>query len=79
MFLIFIEYTSFFFSDLLKLISREPADELLYRLKETEKVALFVKTVDTLGLGPIDFATHVRKHIRVNMPPLLMQRRLHHA
>ena len=41
---------------------------MLYRLKrETEKVALFVKTVDTLGLGPIDFAIHVRKHIRVSI------------
>ena len=46
---------------------REPADELLYRLRVTEVRATFVKTVDTLGLGPIDFAPHVRKHIRVSV------------
>ena len=26
-----------------------------------------MKTVDTLGLGPIDFAARVRKHIRVSL------------
>ena len=44
---------------------REPADELLYRLRVTEPVATFTKTVDQLGMGPIEFAKHVRKHMRV--------------
>ena len=40
---------------------------MLYRLRVIEVRATFVKTVDTLGLGPIDFAPHVRKHIRVSV------------
>ena len=44
---------------------REPADELLYRLRVTEPRATFMKTVDLLGMGPIEFATRVRKHMRV--------------
>ena len=38
---------------------------MLYWLRVLEPRATFVKTVDTLGLGPIDFAARVRKHIRV--------------
>ena len=49
----------------LLVLSREPADELLYRLRVTEVRAAWEKTVDDLGLGPIDFAPHVRKHIQV--------------
>ena len=44
---------------------REPAEELLYRLRELEEDS-FLKTVHSLGLGPIDFAEHVRKNIRVS-------------
>ena len=55
---------------------REPADELLYRLRVTEPRAKFVKTVDTLGLGPIDFAPHVRKHIRVSVQLEIISRRI---
>ena len=40
---------------------------MLYRLRVTEVRATFVKTIDTLGLGPIDFSPHVRKHIRVSV------------
>jgi len=38
---------------------------LLYRLRVTEPRPTFMKTVDLLGLGPIEFATRVRKHMRV--------------
>ena len=47
------------------LAGREPAEELLYRLRVLKDRDSFLKIVDSLGLGPIDFAEHVRKHIRV--------------
>ena len=57
---------------LIIVINREPADELLYRLRVTEPRATFMKTVDLLGMGPIEFATRVRKHMRVRNTDLLL-------
>ena len=37
----------------------------MYRLRVLEEDS-FLKTVDSLGLGPIDFAELVRKHITVS-------------
>ena len=44
---------------------REPAEELLHRLRVLEKRDAFVVIADTLEIGPIQFAPLVRGDIRV--------------
>ena len=46
-------------------VSREPAEELLHRLRVLEKRDAFVVIADTLEIGPIQFAPLVRSDIRV--------------